>query len=92
MKVRMLTNVAVKREFDSLEDEFTIFEQLIRARKRAGLSQAEVAKRMGTQVPAISRIESLSSKHSPSLRTLQRYARAVGCDLEFKLRPARKKR
>ncbi len=74
------------REYDTLEEDFRIADVLLRARHRAGLTQADVAKRMGTKAPAIARIESSGNqRHSPSLRTLRRYAEAVDCRLEVKL-------
>jgi transcriptional regulator with XRE-family HTH domain len=75
-------------EYDALEEEFALFDALIAARQAAGLSQAEVAKRMGTKTPAIARLESTGGKHkpSPTLNTLRRYAKAVGCKLEIRLR------
>ena len=85
----MLSNPTVKQEYDRLAEEFSLIEELVKARLSAGLSQAEVARRMGTKAPAISRIESADSSHSPSLRTLRKYAAAIGCDLEVKLKPAK---
>jgi ribosome-binding protein aMBF1 (putative translation factor) len=86
LKAKMLSNKSVRNEYDRLADEFSIVEELVKARLSAGLSQAEVADRMGTKAPAISRIESSDAKHSPSLRTLQKYAAAVGCELEIRLK------
>jgi transcriptional regulator with XRE-family HTH domain len=89
LKAKILANSAVKEEYERLADEFVLVEELIKARLRSGLSQAEIARRMGTKPPAISRIESSDPKHSPSVRTLTKYAKAVGCKLEFKLKPVR---
>jgi ribosome-binding protein aMBF1 (putative translation factor) len=86
LKAKMLSNKSIRNEYDRLADEFSIVEELVKARLSAGLSQAEVADRMGTKAPAISRIESSDAKHSPSLRTLQKYAAAVGCELEIRLK------
>ena len=72
--------------YDSLELEYGLANQLLKARTRAGLTQDAVAERMGTTKSAISRLEG-SGKHAPSLTTLQRYARAVGCDLRVRLVP-----
>jgi transcriptional regulator with XRE-family HTH domain len=49
---------AFKKEYDSLEAEFALFDELIIARNNAGLTQAEVTERMGTKTPAIARLES----------------------------------
>ena len=54
-------------------------------RKEKGVTQEELAKRMGTTQSAIARLESGKGKHSPTLATLQKYARALGCHLEVRL-------
>ncbi len=54
--------------------------QLVEARKKAGLTQAEVARRMNVPQSAVVRLE--SAAHSPTLATLSRYAAAVGVKLE----------
>ncbi len=86
---KMLENPNVKAEYDALESEFLLLTEMIKARRAAGLSQQEVAQRMGTKQTAVARLESSSGKikHSPSLATLQRYARAIGCHLDIKFIP-----
>ncbi|MBE2224132.1 MAG: helix-turn-helix transcriptional regulator [Anaerolineae bacterium] len=78
---------AFQQEYDALEAEFLLFDELLNARKEAGLTQADVADRMGTKTSAIARLESGggSKKHSPSIATLRKYAEAVGCQLEIRL-------
>lgn len=68
-------------------DEFVALDALLTARKAAGLTQAEVAARMGIRPSSLARIEgSLGNhKHSPSLETLRKYARACGKRLEIHL-------
>ncbi len=78
--------------YASLELEYTVINQLLRARALAGLTQDAVAKRMGTTKSTVSRLEATGSKHAPSLSTLKRYAQAVGCDLQIKLVPHRQVR
>jgi transcriptional regulator with XRE-family HTH domain len=73
-------------EYDSLELEYQVADQMLKARSRAGLTQDVVAERMGTTKSAISRLES-AGKHTPSLAILKRYASAVGCDLQVKFVP-----
>jgi len=84
---KMLSNPEVKAEYDSLENEFSLFDELLKARMNAGLTQGEVANIMGTKTPAIARLEAGggNKKHSPSISTLRKYADAVGCHLEIKL-------
>ena len=76
IKSDMLAAPDVRAAYDALADEFTIARELIAARARAGLSQAEVAQRIGTTQSVIARLE--SGKRPPSLRTVQRFAQAVG--------------
>ena len=75
------------KEYDALTEEFMLFDELIKARRQAGLTQAEVAEKMGTKTPAVARLEAGGGykKHSPSLKTLRKYAEAVGCHLEIRL-------
>jgi DNA-binding XRE family transcriptional regulator len=70
--------------YNALELEYQVAGQMLRARARAGLTQDAVAEIMGTTKSAVSRLES-AGKHAPSLATLKRYARAVGCELQVKL-------
>ncbi len=72
--------------YGALELEYQVTDQLLKARARAGLTQDAVAERMGTTKSAVSRLEG-AGKHAPSLGTLRRYARAVGCELQVKLVP-----
>jgi transcriptional regulator with XRE-family HTH domain len=75
----------VRKAYEKLDEEFAFLDEVLRARALAGLTQAEVAKRVGTTQSAIARLESGAGKHSPSIATLQRYARALGFRLEIKL-------
>jgi transcriptional regulator with XRE-family HTH domain len=87
LKKKALKRKKVKEEYDALEPELSLLRELLQARQNAGLSQAEVASKMGTKAPAITRLESslTSGKHSPSIATLKKYAPALGCHLEIKL-------
>lgn len=77
---RLLADPTVKAAYDALEDEYTALRAILSARREAGLTQAQIAERMGTTASAVSRLEgSLSSeKHSPSFATLRKYAAACG--------------
>jgi len=76
-----------RQQYDALEEEFELFDVLLRARKQAGLTQEQVAERMGTKAPAVARLEAGGGGkgHSPSVATLRKYAQAVGCRLEVRL-------
>jgi DNA-binding XRE family transcriptional regulator len=86
---KMLKRPAVKAEYEAQMEEFALLDVLLEARHRAGLTQAQVAEQMGTKTPAIARLEAGggAKQHSPSLATLRKYAEAVGCRLELRLRP-----
>ncbi len=72
--------------YGSLELEYALASQMLKARSKAGLTQDAVAERMGTTKSAISRLEA-AGRHAPSLATLKKYAAAVGCELQVKLVP-----
>ena len=76
----LLAKPGVKKAFDAFEEEYTALHALLGARQAAGLTQAEVAERMGTTVSAVSRLEASlrSEKHSPSFAMLRKYAQACG--------------
>lgn len=85
LKQSMLQDPATKAEYDALAQEFDTARELIAARARAGITQAELALRMGTTQSAIARLE--SGKRTPSIDTVQRYARAIGCRAVVRLEP-----
>ena len=85
LKEQWMQNPAFKAEYDALEDEFSLARELIEARTRAGLSQAELAQRMGTTQSAIARLE--SGKAPPSMRTIARIAAATGSRAVVRLAP-----
>jgi transcriptional regulator with XRE-family HTH domain len=87
LKEKALKKKNVRIIYETLEPEFSLLRELLNARQKAGVSQAEIATLMGTKAPAITRLESSlsSGKHSPSIATLKKYANALGCHLEIKL-------
>ena len=84
-KARALARPEVKREYKRLAEEFEFLDEVLRARASAGLTQADVAARIGTTQSAVARLESSVGKHSPSIATLQRYASALGYRLQVRL-------
>ena len=86
LKQKALKNADVKKEYNDLDLEFQLLNEMLYARKDAGLNQSQVADIMGTKQAAITRLESALSSglHSPSLVTLKKYASAVGCHLDIK--------
>ena len=86
LKREFLRDPANKAAYDALAPEFDLARCLIAARAASGLSQAEVAERMGTKQSEISRIE--SARQNITIAKLARYAQAVGARLEIRLDPA----
>lgn len=80
-----LSRPGVRAELEKLEDEFNIYEELIKNRLKIGKTQEEIAAEMHTSVSAIGRLESGSMRSNPTLATLRRYAKALGLELQLKL-------
>lgn len=87
LKAIALSNPAVRAEYERIErEEMPMLDAILKARRESGMTQADVAERMGTKAPAVARLESalISGKHSPSLATLRKYAAAMGKRLEVR--------
>ena len=89
LKARLLRDPEVRKEYDALEEEFALILAVAEARARAGLSQAQLAKRMKTTQSTIARLE--SGRGRPSTRTLSRFAKATGHRLKISFEPVRKR-
>lgn len=84
---KALVRPGFKAAWDSLEEEYAALGEVLKARRQAGLTQDEVATRMGTTKSAVSRLEASlrSERGSPSFATLRKYAHACGKRLVIKL-------
>lgn len=78
-KKELLSDPKVKKAYDELETEFQIASQMIDARIKQKMSQAELAKKVGTGQAVISRLEGMNAK--PSISLLGRVARALNTKL-----------
>ncbi|MGL1833058.1 helix-turn-helix domain-containing protein [Rhodocyclaceae bacterium SMB388] len=80
---------AFREAYEGMADEFAALGELLRARQRAGLTQTELAERMGVSQPVVARIEGSigSRKHAPSIATLRKYADACGQRLVIRFEP-----
>jgi ribosome-binding protein aMBF1 (putative translation factor) len=85
VKAEVLGNPAVREAYDAQAPEFELARELIAARTQAGLTQGDVAARMGTTQSVVARIE--SGRGSPSMRTVQRFAHAVGARAVVRMEP-----
>jgi DNA-binding XRE family transcriptional regulator len=80
----MMKRTGVKAEVHRIErEEGVLLDTLLKARHEAGLTQADVAARMGTLAPAVARLERAlaTGKHSPSIATVRKYVKACGKNL-----------
>ena len=85
VKRELLASSAVLAACEAQAPEFDIARELIAARSRAGLTQSDVAQRMGTTQSVIAQLE--GGKGTPSMRTVQRYAQAVGARAVVRIEP-----
>lgn len=84
----LMSRPGVAAEVARIErEEGELLDALLNARQEAGLTQAELAARMGTQAPAVARLERAlaTGKHSPSVATLRKYVRACGKELQLQV-------
>jgi transcriptional regulator with XRE-family HTH domain len=87
LREELLAGPGVRQAYERQAPGYAIARAIIAARAHAGLSQAELARRMATSQPFVARLE--SGRTLPSLRTLLRVAEATGTVPEFRLRPRR---
>ncbi len=85
LRDKLLTDPPVKAEYDRFGPIFAVVGEMIAARQATGLTQAEVANRMGTSQSVIARLE--NARHMPSFDMVARYAAAIGRRLEIHLLP-----
>lgn len=85
MRAAALTKSDVKAEFENTAVDYALPDEFLKARTVQGLTQAQVAQRIGSDQSAVARMELAKGKHSPSLATLSKYADALECRLEVRL-------
>lgn len=86
---KLMRRPGVRAEVERIErEEGALLDALLKARQKAGLTQAQVAERMGTRAPAVARLERAlaTGKHSPSIATVRRYVAACGKRLVLNVR------
>jgi len=86
IREQLLTDPEVKAEYDRLGPVYELVGAMVEARHEAGLTQAQVAERMGTKQSVVARLE--NAHHMPSLDLVTRYAAALGRRLDIHLVPA----
>jgi ribosome-binding protein aMBF1 (putative translation factor) len=87
---RKLADPVFAEHFEDEGGKYDLAHRVRDLREAAGLSQAEVAERMGTKQPSIARIE--RAEAWPKIETLQKLARVFGMRLQIDFVPAPRKR
>ncbi|NSW53211.1 MAG: helix-turn-helix transcriptional regulator [Anaerolineae bacterium] len=80
LKAKYMQDADFEEEYDLLEETYRIAEKVIQARIAAGLTQAELARIIGTKQANISRLE--SGTYNPTVDLLMKIAEATGNRLE----------
>jgi ribosome-binding protein aMBF1 (putative translation factor) len=83
LKKRLLKDKKVLEEYKALAPEFAIAEAVIEKRIEQGMSQSDLAKKIGTKQSAISRLE--SGNYNPSIKLLEKVANALHLKLSVTL-------
>ena len=81
-----MKNPEFKKAWQDLDAEFSILESVIKARKKARLTQQELARRMGTKQPALSRLEK-GGFEKANIETLRKIANALNYKLIVRFEP-----
>lgn len=81
LQKELLKDPDFKKAYDALEPEFALAEQIIQKRLDLGLSQSDLAKKMGTKQSAIARLE--SGSYNPSMAFLQKTVKALNANLKI---------
>jgi DNA-binding XRE family transcriptional regulator len=84
---KALKKPGVREEYEALGPAFEMKRQMIAMRKAAGLTQEEMAEKLGTRKSNISRLESLNSDVSPRFSTVEQYARVLGYAVKVEFEP-----
>jgi len=85
LRRNLLTDPEVRAEYDRLGPIFAVVGEMIEARQAAGLTQTEIATRMGTSQSVVARLE--NARHMPTFEMIARYAAAIGRRLDIHLVP-----
>lgn len=77
-----LKDAKYRSEFEKLQPEFSVIQAVLDARTKQGVTQKELAKKVGTKQSVISRLE--SGRANPSVAFLKRLAQALNTHLEIR--------
>lgn len=83
LKRKLLKNKEIKKTYDKLGPEFDVIRMIIKKRTQRGFTQQQLAKRIGTRQPVISRLE--QGTYNPSIKFLRRVAEALDAKLQISI-------
>lgn len=86
LRQQLLSDPEVKAEYDRLGPILAVVGEMIEARQAAGLTQAEIAARMGTSQSVVARLE--NARHMPTFDLVARYAAALNRRVDIHLVPS----
>ena len=86
LRESLLTDPEVRAEYERLGPIFAVIGEMVEARQAAGLTQQELAARMGTSQSVVARLE--NNRHMPTFEMIARYAAAIGRRLDIHLVPS----
>lgn len=82
-----LKNPNFRAEYNRLQPEFALIEAVIKARKERGLTQKEIAEKIGTKQSVVSRLE--KGRANPTVSFLKKLASALQTSLEIRFIPTK---
>ena len=83
LEKELLSDPEVKKEYDRLAPRYALISELIAARMKKGMTQMDLAEKLGTKQSAIARLE--GGNVNPSLEFLQKIAQVMGYKLTVSL-------
>ena len=83
-KAETLKNHKVKKGYENLETEFAVIESIIEKRLEKRMTQAQLARRIGTKQSSVARLE--SGTYNPTLSFLRKVAGALDAQLSVSVR------
>ncbi|MBT9168775.1 MAG: Antitoxin HigA1 [Syntrophomonadaceae bacterium] len=84
---KQLKDPEFRKEYEALEPEYQLAKSIIELRLKRGITQKELAERIGTKQSGISRLESVNTRSNPSLSLLERVAEALDAKLVVYVKP-----
>ena len=85
VRKKWMQNPEFVKEYEALEEEFSLASAMIAARAHADMTQQDVAAKMETSQSYIAKLE--GGAVSPTMKALKRYAEATGSRVKITFEP-----